>query len=187
MTLHCTPLQVRPAFEQLMDESDIARARAAFDACGGTGIIAAVSAAVALNPPALIFPVADFLTLQSSGWSGDGAPAAPLRTCRPMRANSSARDVFNVEKGEGILNGDLVSAELVAAHAGSMPPACSTSIELDAPIGKGAWFLCMETNRKAAKMWTAGVPGAPGGKAGKPLATAQFGDLRSKERRRGRS
>lgn len=173
-----------------MNKSDIARARAAFDACGGTGIIAAVSAAVALNPPALIFPVADFLTLQSSGWSGDGAPAAPLRTCRPMPATASARDVFNVEKGEGVLNGDLVSAEVVAAPAGSTPPASSpASIELDAPIGKGAWFLCMETNRKAAKMWTAGVVagGAHGGKGGKPLASVQFGDLRSKERRRGRS
>lgn len=182
-----TPLQVRPAFEQLMDESDIARARAAFDACGGTGIIAAVSAAIALTPPALIFPVADFLTLQSSGWSGDGAPAAPLRTCRPMLASSSARDVFNVEKEEGILNGDLVNAEVVAARAGSTPPASPASIELDAPIGKGAWFLRLETNRKAAKVWTAGIAGTPGGKAGKPLASVQFGDLRSKERRRGRS
>lgn len=165
------------------------KARAAFDICGGTGIIAAVTAAVALNPPALVFPVADFLTLQSSGWSGDGAPAAPLRTCRPMPAKSSARDVFKAEKGEGVLNGDLVSAEVVAARAGSTTPASPTSIDLDTPIGKGAWFICLETSRKPAKMWTVGVAvAAPGGKgAGKPLASVQFGDLRSKERRRGRS
>ena len=181
------PFQIRPAFEQLMDKSDIARARSAFEACGGTGIIAAISAAVALNPPTLVFPVADFLTLQSSGWGGDGAPAAPLRTCRPMRSTSSARDVFNLEKEEGVLNGDLVSAEVVAAREGSAPPASPMSLELDAPIGQGAWFLCMETNRKATKMWTMGVAGAPGGKAGKPLASVQFGDMRSKERRRGRS
>lgn len=181
------PFQIRPAFEQLMNKSDIARARAAFDTCGGTGITAAISAAVALNPPTLVFPVADFLTLQSSGWGGDGAPAAPLRTCRPMRATSSARDVFNLEKEEGVLNGDLVSAAVVVVQEGSAPPASPTSLEPDAPIGKGAWFLCMETNRKATKMWMVGVAGASGGKAGKPLASVQFGDMRSKERRRGRS
>lgn len=182
------PPQVRPAFEQLMDKNDIERARSAFDVTsGGTGILAAVSAAVALDPPTLVFPVADFVTLQSSGWSGDGAPAAQLRTCRVLRANSTARDVFAIETEDGVLSGELVGAEALAASADLTQAQEGLPLGLSAPIGKGAWVIRLETNRRAAQMWKAKTAVAPGGKVGKPLASVQFGDLRSKERRRGKS
>lgn len=161
----------------------MARARAAFDVCGGTGIVAAVSAAVRLQPPALVFPVADFLTMQSSGWGGDGAPTATLRTCRLLRASSNARDLFAVEKKQGIFDGDLVSAEIAAAPANSAGIADPLPLAIDAPIKKGAWLVRLTGSRKAAQMWKVGA--APG--KGKPLASVQFGDLRSKDRRRGRS
>lgn len=180
-------MQIRPAFEQLMDKNDIARARWAFDICGGTGVLAAVSAAVSLNPPTLVFPVGDFLTMQSAGWCGDGAPAAALRTCRLMRATSSARDVFDVEKKEGILGGELVSAEISSAPATLAASAEPLPLELDAPIGKGVWLLRLVGSRKAAQLWKAGTATEPARKGGKPLASVQFGDLRSKDRRRGRS
>lgn len=178
-------MQIRPAFEQLMNKRDIERARAAFEVCGGTGIIAAVSAAVALDPPTLVFPVGDFLTLQSSGWGGNGAPAAPLRMCRQLHPHSNTRDVFAVEKSEGILSGDLLSAEAVTASADETARAAPLSLEVDAQIGKGAWLVKLATNRKAAQVWKVDV--APGGRSGKVLASVKFGDLRSKERRPGKS
>lgn len=169
-----------------MNKKDIERARSAFEICGGTGIIAAVSAAVALDPPTLVFPVGDFVTLQSSGWGGNGAPAAPLRICRQLHPHSNARDVFAVEKSEGILSGDLVSAEIVGASADEKARAAPLPLEVDAQIGKGAWFVKLAANRKAAQVWK--VDGAtPGGRSGKVLASVKFGDLRSKERRPGKS
>ncbi|CAN0178796.1 unnamed protein product [Ectocarpus sp. 12 AP-2014] len=179
--------RIHPAFESLMDKEEITNARAAFDVCGGTGILAAVSTAIGLNPPTLVFPVGDFLTLQSSGWCGDGAPVATLRTCRLMRGNSSARDLFAVEKKEGILAGELVGAEASLAPTNSAGRAEPLPIDLDAPIGNGAWLVRLAGSRKAAKMWNAGPAAATGGKGGKPLASVQFGDLRSKDRRRGKS
>lgn len=186
LLLSVCPLQIPPAFEPLMDKNDITRARAAFDIAGGTGVMAAISAAIALNPPTLVFPVGDFATLQSAGWGGDGAPAARLRTCRLLRASSSARDVFAVEKKEGILSGELIRADVLAASPGASAQAEPLSLELDAPISEGAWVLRLETNRRDAQVWKVAATAAPGGKAGKPLASVQFGDLRSKERRRGK-
>lgn len=180
-------LQIPSAFEQLMDMTAIARARAAFDLCGGTGIMAAVSAAVALRPPTLVFPVGDFVTLQSWGWGGDGAPTAPLRTFRLLRALSTARDVYSAEKSEGIASGDLVSAEIVPASADLAARESPLPLELDKAIGGGAWVVRLVTTRKAAQVWKVGAAAASGGRGGKPLAGVQFGDLRSKERRRGRS
>lgn len=170
-----------------MDKRDIARARAAFEICGGTGVLAAVSAAVNLQPPTLVFPVGDFSTMQSSGWCGDGAPPATLRTCRLMRASSTARDVFAVEKEEGVLDGELLRAEICAASSILAARAEPAPLEIDAPIGKGVWLIRLAGSRKAAKMWTVGAAAATGGKGGKPLAGVHFGDLRSKDRRRGRS
>lgn len=182
-----SPMQIHPAFESLMDKKEITNARAAFDVCGGTGILAAVSTAIGLDPPTLVFPVGDFLTLQSSGWCGDGAPVATLRTCRLMRRNSSARDLFAVEKTEGVLAGELVGAEASLAPTSSAGRAEPLPLDLDAPIGNGAWLVRLTGSRKAAKMWNACPAGATDGKGGKPLASVQFGDLRSKDRRRGKS
>eukprot|EP00903_Cladosiphon_okamuranus_P013173 g12286.t1 len=178
--------RVHPAFAQLMDKDNIARARAAFDVCGGTGIVTAVSAAVNLKPPVFVFPVGDFFTMQSSGWGGEGAPAATLRTCRLLRASSTARDLFAIEKKQEVLDGDLVSAEIAAAPANSAGIVEPLPLEIDAPIEKGAWLVRLTCSRKAAQMWKVGAAPASGGK-GKPLASVQFGDLRSKDRRRGRS
>ncbi|CAM9170099.1 unnamed protein product [Hapterophycus canaliculatus] len=179
--------RIHPSFEQLMDKRDIARARAAFDLCGGTGIVAAVSAAIRLDTPTLVFPVGDFLTLQSSGWCGDGAPAAPLRTCRLLKSNSSARDLFDIEKKAGVVDGELVSAEVAVAPASSAARAEPLPLELDAPIGKGTWLVRLIGSRKTIPVWKKGTMSTLGGKGGKPLASVQFGDLRSKDRRRGRS
>lgn len=171
-----------------MDKDDISRARAAFDVCGGTGIVAAVSAAVNLHHPAVVFPVGDFLTMQSSGWCGDGAPTATLRTCRLMRASLTARDLFAVEKKEGVLDGELVSAEFAAAPANLAVRAEPLPLEIDAPIGEGVWLVRLTGSRKAAQLWKVGTAAASGGRGdGKPLASVQFGDLRKKDRRRGRS
>eukprot|EP00752_Nemacystus_decipiens_P007085 g6347.t1 len=178
--------RVHPAFAQLMDKDDIARARAAFDICGGTGIVSAVSAAVNVHPPALLFPVGDFLTLQSSGWCGDGAPTATLRTCRVLRASSTARDLFAVEKKKNVLAGELISAEIAAVPAHSAERAEPLPLEIDVPIGKGVWLVRLTSSRKATQVWKEGKEAVSGGK-GKPLASVQFGDLRSKDRRRGRS
>lgn len=180
-------MQVHPAFEQLMDRRDIARARAAFDVCGGTGIVAAVSAAIGLDPPTLVFPVGDFVTLQSSGWCGDGAPAAPLRTCRLLKATSSARDLFGVEKEAGVVDGELVGAEVAAVPTHPSARAEPLPLELHVPIGKGAWLVRLIGSRKTIQVWRKGTAASLGGKGGKPLASLQFGDLRSKDRRRGRS
>lgn len=170
-----------------MDKDDIARARAAFDVCGGTGIVAAVSAAANLHPPAFVFPVGDFLTMQSSGWCGDGAPTSTLRTCRLMRAGSTARDVFAIEKQEGVLDGELVGAEIAAVPANSAVRAEPLPLEVDGLIGKGVWLVRLTGSRKPAQMWKVGTAAASSGRGGKPLASVQFGDLRSKDRRRGRS
>lgn len=170
-----------------MDKRDIARARAAFEICGGTGVIAAASAAIDLHPPTLVFPVGDFSTMQSSGWCGEGAPPATLRTCRLMRASSTARDLFAVEKKEGVFGGELQSAEMCAAPANSATRAEPLPLDIDAPIGKGAWLIRLVGSRKAAQVWKVGAAAASFGKGGKPLASVQFGDLRSKDRRRGRS
>lgn len=173
-----------------MDKGDIARARAAFEICDGTGIVASVSAAIDLNPPTLVFPVENFQTLQSSGWGGKGAPSARLRSCRLLRKTSNVRDLLDIEMMHGTLAGDLVSAEIVAASALSdATDALEPSpIDFDAPIGKGAWVVRLETNRKSLQVWNTGIPEASGSrKAAKPLASIRFGDLRSKERRRGKS
>ncbi|CAM9409137.1 unnamed protein product [Scytosiphon promiscuus] len=179
--------RIHPAFEQVMDKRDITRARAAFDVCGGTGILAAVSAAIGLDPPTIVFPIGDFLTLQSSGWCGDGAPAAPLKTCRLLKESSNARDLFDVEKRAGVVDGELVSAEVAAVPSTSAVKAEPLPLEFDAPIGKGAWLIRLIGSRKGTRVWKAGAAVTLGGKEGKPLASVQFGDLRSKDRRRGRS
>lgn len=168
-----------------MDKGAVERARAAFEVCGGTGIQAAVSAAVALQPTALVFPVADFHTLQSSGWEGDGAPLAALRTCRLCRTSSTARDVFAAEKADGIWGGDLLRAEVIRFVVDTEARNESLALGLDTPLREGAWLLRLTTNRKSFQMWqTAAKAGAVPGKA---LPKIQFGDLRSKERRRGKS
>ena len=171
-----------------MDRNATTKARAAFDVCDGTGIMAAVSAAVALSPPTLVFPVGDFSTLQSSGWGGEGSPPAQLRTCRLLRASCTPRDVFEVEKKGGIYaGGDVTGAEVVPASADAGARAVPAPIELDAPIGPGAWAVRLTTSQKAAKVWRVGeVAAGSRAKADRPLASVQFGDLRSKERRRGR-
>lgn len=173
-----------------MDRNDIAKARAAFDICCGTGVIAALSAAVALAPPTIVFPVGDFATLESSGWEGEGSPPARLRTCRLLRACSTARDVFAVEKGHGVYSrGDVTEAEVMPASVEAISQGDTTSINLDAPIDAGvSWVIRLVSSHKAIKVWKEGAVGASsGGKTSKPLAGVQFGDMRSKERRRGRS
>lgn len=172
-----------------MDTNAVERARTAFDVCGGTGILAAISAAVQLRSPTLVFLVDDFNTLQSSGWEGDGPPDATLRTCRVCRACSTARDVFAAEKADGVLRGELRGAEVVPIIVGSETTrAKSRVVELDAPIGTGAWLLRLATNRKPAQLRKKGVAAAGVARrnVGKALAGVEFGDLRSKERRRGR-
>lgn len=177
--------QVHPAFEQLMDKNDVERARGAFDICKGTGVMTAVSATIALQPPTLVFPVGDFRTLQSCGWEEDGAPVAPLRTCRLCRAGDNARHIFAAEKAAGILGGELLGAELVSADADTEARNKPVALELDVPIGKGAWLLRLTTNRKPAQVWKMGAT-VPGSKSNKTLASVQLGDLRNKERRRGK-
>lgn len=167
-----------------MDKNDIAAARRAFDIGGGTGILEAVSEAIALRPPTLVFPVANFNTLQSCGWQGEGAPMAALRTCHVCSVTTCARDIFAIEKEEGRLAGELIGAEIA--------PACVTDareeprmLAIDAPLGKGVWLVLLTSSRKAPQVWKGGaaVAGKPRNEA---LASVQFGDLRSKERRRGR-
>lgn len=149
-----------------------------------------MSAAVALHPTALAFPVGDFHTLQSSGWAGDGAPMAVLRTCRLLHADSTARALFAAEKADGTLAGDLVRAEIVPFSVDAEARADPVALDLDRPLGEGAWLVRLTTNRKPVQIWQVGataVAAAGGKKASKALAAVQFGDLRSKERRRGKS
>lgn len=181
---HAQP-QVRPGFEQVMNKHEIQTARAAFDICGGTGIISAVSKAIALRPPVLVFPVESLQTLQSCGWGGEGAPMASLRICHAVSSGACSRDVFAIEVSEGRLSGELLRAAITPIF---VPRDLneSRSLELEEPIGGGAWLLRLTSSHKPAQVWKQGAT-VSGKTANKALASVQFGDLRSKERRRGRS
>ncbi|CAM9188807.1 unnamed protein product [Discosporangium mesarthrocarpum] len=172
---------VRPGFEQVMNKKEVDRARLVFDICGGTGILRAISEAVVLRPPSLVFPVCDFSSLQSLGWEGKDAPCAPLRDCLLFRSCSTANDLVTAQKRRGVLRGDLVKAEIAPATNWGDTSAGVQKMDLETPIGAGAWLVHLEMTQKPRAAW--GPPANVGAK-GKPLASVKFGDLRIKDRRR---
>jgi len=85
-------------------------------ALGSTGVLEAVSAAVALRAPTLAFPVGDLDSLAPIAW-GAGAAPAPLRDCVVLKPGSTVDDVFQALKRppNARLAGEFVRAEGMGA------------------------------------------------------------------------
>ena len=102
-------------------DAKVADALRVLEQWGSTGALESLSAAVALRPPTLAFPVAALDTLAPLGAPPD---APPLRDCLQMKPLSTAGDVYEAAKKAGLCSGDFVRAEAIRANewvAGAAP------------------------------------------------------------------
>ncbi|KAG5188036.1 hypothetical protein JKP88DRAFT_275995 [Tribonema minus] len=192
---------IKPAFASVIPAAEAWRAAAACRACGGSGIPAAIVAAVGLcSPPlTLVLPVGDLATLQSLGWEGVGAPRAALRDCLQVWPGTTAAQLCEILKSppHERLSGELVQATALsvswsraaappraaAAAAASAAAAVVRQLRSNEAIGAGCHVVAIETTRRPVPMWQGEGKGAAGAGAGAKLPSVQFGDLRSKNRK----
>jgi hypothetical protein len=151
---------------------------------GSTGVLAALTAAVAMRPPALAFPVAELEACASlpfvhggggGGGIGAGADAkaraaegphggGALRDCLLMKPGSTVVDVFTALKRQELLAGDFIRAEcrVVGGEGGAAAPKAAVAnwrlARKEEEILPGNCVLRILTNRKSA--WQHGAAAA---------------------------
>lgn len=95
---------------------------------GSTGILDAISAAVDLKPPVVVYPVSSLDTLQSVPLiAGAGKPkAGALSESLLMYPGSTVEDLYVALKNRGAVTGDFVRAEALVLVADRTPPGAPT-------------------------------------------------------------
>lgn len=120
------------------------------------GVLSAISAAVALRPPVLCFPVSDLVTEMPIGWHSGvvssherKADISPLNDCLLLKPGSSVEDVFNALKRGELphvhLSGDFVRAEGRSLDINSR----KKQLGRDSVIDETNCVIKVQTNRKS--------------------------------------
>ena len=124
---------------------------------GGTGVLDCISAAVALRPPVLCYPVSDVESEVPLGWSTSLKSAPAARDCLQFKPGSTVEDVYLALKRGALehvlLSGDFVRAEGKSFHPGSKKKQVGRDAILDSSIS----ILRIQTNRKV--VWQNGAKG----------------------------
>eukprot|EP00041_Stephanoeca_diplocostata_P037094 m.1386560 g.1386560 ORF g.1386560 m.1386560 type:complete len:971 (-) comp24976_c0_seq2:3936-6848(-) len=146
-----------------------ARVQAAVDAYrttvlspfGSTGIMEAISAAVHLKPPVVVYPVVSLDTLQSVPMLAATSKTKPgvLSESVLMYPGSTVEDLYVALKNRGAVTGDFVRAEALVVVADRAPDSAAFAGEHVAkhPVRKDDTLssyplgvFCIMTNRKVA-------------------------------------
>lgn len=124
---------------------------------GGTGVLECISAAVALRPPILCYPVSDVDSEAPVGWSSGLKSVPAARDCLQFKPGSTVEDVYlALKRGaleHALLSGEFVRAEGKSLLAGSKKKQVGRDAILDASIS----ILRIQTNRKV--VWQSGAKG----------------------------
>ncbi|KAI8619387.1 P-loop containing nucleoside triphosphate hydrolase protein [Chytriomyces sp. MP71] len=120
------------------EEDEWMRAQNVVQMFQGTGVEAALTAAIMLRPPVFCYPVEDLDTLVSNG------PAATF--CLPMKPGSTVSDVFELlaHGSDAVLAGQFVRAEAMALNGGSKKP-----VKKETEIEDSCAILKLMSNRKS--------------------------------------
>ena len=118
------------------DGADVAGAAAHLAAWGTTGVLDAVSRAVALARPAYAYPVADLDSLAGARSGGR------LADCVVLRPHATVEDVFTALKRRG-LGGDFVRADVISDDGAKRRQAKARD-----PVGDDCRVVKVATNRK---------------------------------------
>ena len=125
---------------------------------GGTGVLECVSAAVALRPPILCYPVSDVETEAPVGWSSSLKSTPAARDCLQFKPGSTVEDVYLALKSgaleHAILSGEFVRAEGKSLDTGSKKKQVGRDAILDTTFN----VLRIQTNRKV--VWQNGAKGS---------------------------
>jgi ribosome-binding ATPase YchF (GTP1/OBG family) len=136
---------------------------------GGTGVLAALSAAVALRAPLLLLPVSVADVADEAADVAGGTPAAPapaLRHCVLLRPCATLDDAFAALRREGLTEGELVRAERIALDAGRKASALRKEEGQLRPGEGGVIVLRLATNKRTAWQKRGGGGGGGGGTGG---------------------
>ncbi|KAK7240521.1 serine hydrolase [Aureococcus anophagefferens] len=118
------------------DGADVPGAAAHLAAWGTTGVLDAVSRAVALARPAYAYPVADLDSLAGARSGGR------LADCVVLRPHATVEDVFTALKRRG-LGGDFVRADVISDDGAKRRQAKARD-----PVGDDCRVVKVATNRK---------------------------------------
>ena len=103
------------------------------------------SAAVALRPPTLAFPVA----ARHARAARRAADAPPLRDCLQMKPLSTAGDVYEAAKKAGLCSGDFVRAEAIRAAEWVAGAAPNFPVKRDDALASAAEAVRVQTTRRS--------------------------------------
>ena len=145
---------------------------------GTTGVLEALSAAVALRQPVYVYPVADLDTEAPVGWTSsmgvggggsgsagagmggaDGTSHVPrLRDCIPLKPGSRVEDVYDALK-RGALPHVTVQGDFVRAEGRGLDTAAHKKKQIgrEAVIDDTCAVLRIQTNRKSVWQHAAAV------------------------------
>ncbi|CAM9527672.1 unnamed protein product [Chrysoparadoxa australica] len=113
---------------------------------GSTGILEAVSAAVQLRPPVLVYPVAD---LETCAPLGD--PKGPrLADCLALKPGSTVEDLFDCLKHGSFCNEKKLSGELVRVEGMTLDGSQRRPLTRDTVITADCCVIKLMTNKKTA-------------------------------------
>ncbi|ORY49930.1 P-loop containing nucleoside triphosphate hydrolase protein [Rhizoclosmatium globosum] len=121
------------AFEVEKDEVEWKKVEGVVEKFNGTGVDAALTAAIMLRAPVFCFPVEDLESLA-------------LCSCLPMKPGSTVFDVFELlaHGPEAVLNGQFVRAEAVALDGSGKRP-----VKKDTEIDENSAIVKLMSNRKS--------------------------------------
>jgi hypothetical protein len=115
----------------------------------GYGVLEALSAAVALRPPVLCFPVSDLDTEAPVAWSNTNAISCPrLRDCILLKPLSSVHDVFDGLK-RGALPHIRMQGDFIRAEAKSIDSNKKKQLGRESIIDETVCIMRIYSNRKS--------------------------------------
>lgn len=135
----------------------------------------AISAAVALKPPTLCYPVSDLASECPVGWTASMGTPPRLQDCLQMKPGSTVGDVFEalkrgvISSSAAVVHGEFVRAEgrgllhnSAVVNATTSPPPHTlgwkvTQLRRDSVIDSSNCVLRIQTNRKS--VWQAQTSG----------------------------
>ncbi|KAJ3031568.1 UNVERIFIED_CONTAM: hypothetical protein HDU68_002666 [Siphonaria sp. JEL0065] len=136
-----TTVSQNQPFELESQQFEWARVQNVVEKFNGTGVDAALSAAIMLRPPVFCFPVSDFETLTSLLLNGKSS------SCLPLKPGSTVFDCFELlaHGPEAVLSGQFVRAEAVGLDGNVKP----RPVKKEAEIDDACAVIKLMSNRKS--------------------------------------
>ncbi|KAJ3283824.1 hypothetical protein HDU79_008740 [Rhizoclosmatium sp. JEL0117] len=135
-----TEVVKKVAFEVEKDEVEWKKVEGVVEKFNGTGVDAALTAAIMLRAPVFCFPVEDLESLAPLVFNGTSS------SCLPMKPGSTVFDVFELlaHGPEAVLNGQFVRAEAVALDGSGKRP-----VKKETEIDEHSAIVKLMSNRKS--------------------------------------